>query len=131
MQKYWGGELPNYEEADTVFFTGQVSTGCGSATSDVGPFYCPPDARVYIDLGFFNDLRSRFGARGHPFAKAYVIAHEYGHHVQNLLGTTADRGDLQGPKSGSVRPRAPGRLLRRRVGVPRRRHELHRATHGE
>jgi len=104
VQKYWGEQLTNYQEADTAFFTGQVSTGCGNATSDVGPFYCPPDAKVYIDLGFFEELRSRFGARGGPFAEAYVIAHEYGHHVQNLEGTESKVGSsVQGPKSGSVR----------------------------
>jgi hypothetical protein len=104
VQKYWGEQLTNYQEADTAFFTGQVSTGCGNATSDVGPFYCPPGAKVYIDLGFFEELRSRFGARGGPFAEAYVIAHEYGHHVQNLEGTESKVGSsVQGPKSGSVR----------------------------
>jgi hypothetical protein len=104
VQKYWGAKVQDYREAPTRFFTGQTSTGCGPATSDVGPFYCPNDQTVYIDLGFYRELRSRFGARGGPFAEAYVIAHEYGHHVQHLLGTDRKVGnDLQGEKSGSVR----------------------------
>jgi predicted metalloprotease len=104
VQAYWSGEIRNYREAPTRFFTGQVSTGCGGATSAVGPFYCPSDQTVYIDLDFYDQLRSQFGARGGAFAEAYVIAHEYGHHVQHLVGTDARvGGDRQGARSGSVR----------------------------
>jgi predicted metalloprotease len=76
-----------FEPTTLVLFTDAVATGCGNATEAVGPFYCPADRQAYIDLGFFQDLSSRFGAPG-DFAQAYVIAHEIGHHVQNLLGQT-------------------------------------------
>jgi len=103
VQKYWSETLGGYRPAQTVFFSAQVQTGCGAATSAVGPFYCPADQRVYIDLGFYDELRQRFGAKGGPFAEAYVIAHEYGHHVQNLMGTSRRVGNETGPTSGSVR----------------------------
>jgi uncharacterized protein len=104
VQKYWSDQVQGYREAPTRFFTGQTDTGCGAATADVGPFYCPADQTVYIDLGFYDELRSRFGARGGPFAEAYVIAHEYGHHVQHLLGTDRRVGkERVGATSGSVR----------------------------
>lgn len=75
-----------YEEPGLVLFSGAVQSACGSASAAMGPFYCPADRKVYIDLDFFNDLKQRHGAPG-DFAQAYVIAHEVGHHVQNLLGT--------------------------------------------
>jgi predicted metalloprotease len=107
VQDYWAAQLSRsgktYRKAQTNFFNGGVRTGCGSASSDSGPFYCPADSEVYIDLSFFNELRSRFGAKGGPFAEAYVLAHEYGHHVQNLLGTSSRAGKGTGPDSGSVR----------------------------
>jgi predicted metalloprotease len=107
VQAYWGGQFEaagrTYQEVQTNFFSGGVRTGCGDASSATGPFYCPADAEVYIDLGFFQELRQRFGATGGPFVEGYVLAHEYGHHVQNLLGTSEQVGTATGPKSGSVR----------------------------
>jgi len=108
VQQFWSEVFERsgerYQVTETVFFTDQVQTACGFASSQVGPFYCPADQRVYIDLGFFDELQSRFGAGGGPFAQAYVIAHEYGHHVQNQLGVLERvRGDPQGPESLAVR----------------------------
>jgi predicted metalloprotease len=77
-----------YEEPTLVLFRGRVESACGLASSAVGPFYCPGDQKLYLDLSFFEELKRRFGAPG-DFAQAYVIAHEVGHHVQTLLGTTA------------------------------------------
>ncbi|WP_209624567.1 KPN_02809 family neutral zinc metallopeptidase [Saccharothrix coeruleofusca] len=107
IQAYWKDQFARsgrtYELAETNFFSGGVQTRCGNATSAVGPFYCPADAEVYIDLNFFQELQQKFGATGGPFVEAYVLAHEYGHHVQNLLGTSDRVGQDSGPTSGSVR----------------------------
>ena len=104
VQAFWSEKLEDYREAKTVFFTEAVNTGCGSASSAVGPFYCPVDTTVYIDLGFYDQLRERFGASGGPFAEAYVIAHEYGHHVENLMGILERSSQgVTGPNSGAVR----------------------------
>lgn len=83
-----------YVEPRLVLFTDYVQSGCGGASAQVGPFYCPMDQKVYLDLSFFNELENRFGANG-EFARAYVIAHEVGHHVQNLLGTSEKVQRLQ------------------------------------
>jgi predicted metalloprotease len=106
VQKYWSDYFrahgKAYQQAPTVFFTGSTDTGCGPATTEVGPFYCPVDKKVYIDLGFYQELHDRFGAQGGPFAEAYVIAHEYGHHAQDLFGDLKS-GSSQGATSRSVR----------------------------
>lgn len=93
------GSGPGYRPAHLVLFWDQTHSGCGAAGAEMGPFYCPADERVYIDLGFYRELAQRFGAPG-DFAQAYVIAHEVGHHVQNVLGIEAQvrRGQRQGPR---------------------------------
>jgi hypothetical protein len=91
-----------YQEPGMVLFDDGVNTACGSATSASGPFYCPGDKKVYMDLRFFEELKTRFGAQGGDFAIAYVIAHEMGHHLQTLLGTSAKMRQLQQGKSEAV-----------------------------
>jgi predicted metalloprotease len=105
IQDYWSGVLgAGYAPTDTVFFSGSVQTSCGGATSGSGPFYCPADQLIYIDLSFFDQLQQQFGAQGGLFVNAYVIAHEYAHHVQNLLGTNRQvTPGESGPTSGTVR----------------------------
>jgi len=104
VQSFWQEQLQGYSEAKTVFFTDATNTGCGAASSEVGPFYCPLDRTIYIDLGFYDALRQRFGATGGPFAEAYVIAHEYGHHVEELQGILEKSRDGEsGPQSNAVR----------------------------
>jgi len=108
IQKYWTDRFTSsgeqYQPVDTVLFTGATSSGCGTATSASGPFYCPVDKLVYLDLDFFKELRSRFGANAGSLAQGYVIAHEYGHHVQDLLGLLkTSGGDQTGAESRSVR----------------------------
>ena len=107
IQAYWGDQFARsgktYRKATTIFFTNRQQTGCGTGTTGMGPFYCPADQHVYIDLSFFKELQTRFGATGGPFVEGYVLAHEYGHHVQNLLGTSKNIGKGSGATSGSVR----------------------------
>jgi uncharacterized protein len=106
IQDYWSGALSGYREIKVETFQGQVSTACGTASSAVGPFYCPADTSVYLDLGFFDQLTGQLGAQGGDAAEAYVLAHEFGHHVQNLVGTMAKvqgSGQGTGPKSPGVR----------------------------
>jgi predicted metalloprotease len=88
-----------FEAAKIVLFSGQVETACGGASSASGPFYCPGDKKIYMDMSFFEELRTKFGAEGGDFAVAYVIGHEYGHHIQNLLGTSTKMRQLQEGKS--------------------------------
>jgi predicted metalloprotease len=82
----WHQLMPNYTRPHVRLFTGQVNTGCGPANTAVGPFYCPEDQTAYFDTDFFQELVDRFGSSGGPFAQEYVVAHEYGHHVQQLQG---------------------------------------------
>ena len=106
LDVYWSEAFEaagqTYQRPGTTLFSDQVSTQCGAATSAVGPFYCPLDQTIYIDLGFYEQLETRFGAEGGPLAEMYVMAHEYGHHVQNLLGLLEQSRDA-GAESNAVR----------------------------
>jgi uncharacterized protein len=109
LDVYWSQELPQLGGAyqppqPVVLFTGSTGTGCGNASSATGPFYCPPDQTIYIDTAFFDELRTRFGSSGGPLAEMYVVAHEWGHHIQNLTGILDKARDGQtGAASNSVR----------------------------
>ncbi len=109
LDAYWSQVLPQqagvqYVQPPVESFTGATSTACGSATSDTGPFYCPPDQTIYIDLAFYDELVRQFGSSGGPLARKYVVAHEMGHHIENLIGAmdAAQRGG-SGAESDSVR----------------------------
>ncbi|MGH2513122.1 MAG: KPN_02809 family neutral zinc metallopeptidase [Candidatus Limnocylindrales bacterium] len=107
VQAYWASAFSQsgqtYTNAQTRLFTGSIDTGCGPASTETGPFYCPADKFVYLDIGFFDQLKTQFGATGGPFAQAYVIAHEYGHRVQDLLGVLTSATSQQGATGQSVR----------------------------
>ncbi|MCW2747257.1 MAG: hypothetical protein JWP10_399 [Nocardioidaceae bacterium] len=108
VQDYWTDALPadikrQYREATTVIYSGSTQSACGTASSATGPFYCPSDERVYIDASFFDELSSKYGADGGALAQEYVVAHEYGHHVQNILGILGQAQNGSGATGGSVR----------------------------
>ena len=109
VQDYWRDALPadinvQYRDAKTVIFSGSTQSACGTASAATGPFYCPPEERIYIDAGFFDQLSSTYGADGGNLAQMYVVAHEYGHHVQQILGILSKAQDGRtGPQSGGVR----------------------------
>lgn len=110
LDDVWAQVLPaagvRYTPPRVTLFSGAVGTGgCGSATTDVGPFYCPADSTAYFDTSFFGVLQSRYGASGGPLAQEYVVAHEFGHHIQNLLGD-AGRGSYDDPGAGSAAVRS-------------------------
>jgi len=108
IQAFWADEFARrggtYSQAKTVLFTGSTEAACGYASAAMGPFYCPSDQTVYLDLTFFNELQTRFDAQGGPFAEAYVLAHEYGHHIQNLSGVLEQTAGSRatGPQSVAV-----------------------------
>ncbi len=117
IQDYWAAELPRlgtgYRAVPTVWFSGQVSTGCGRADSGAGPFYCPADKLVYIDLTFYDDLKRDFGAEGGPFVNAYVLAHPLPC-PRPLLGCSADHFSRR-----KVVSSAPEKLRERQTHAPR------------
>ncbi len=106
LYDFWGDTMGgDFEAADRIVtFEGDISTGCGGASSAVGPFYCPTDRRIYLDSGFFDDvLEKQLGGPDGGFVEPYVLAHEYGHHISNLLGTLGNVTGGTGPQSGGVR----------------------------
>lgn len=106
VNDYWSGAMKGYTRVKTQMYSGSANTGCGQADSSVGPFYCPQDKLIWLDESFFDELQSKFGAKGGDAAEFYVLAHETGHHVQDLLGTldkVQQAGNQTGPTSPSVR----------------------------
>lgn len=108
VQDFWNRHLSEhgaeYRPAKTIIYQGATQTGCGQGSSQMGPFYCPLDEQIYIDVSFFNELSTSYGADGGSLAQMYVVAHEYGHHVQQITGTLGRaQQDPQGPESGAVR----------------------------
>lgn len=107
VQQFWSDEFAKqgktYAPATTVLFSQYWDSACGTAQTAMGPFYCPNDGKVYLDILFFQDLRTQLGAQGGPFAQGYVVAHEYGHHVQDLLGALSQQSSRTGATSQSVR----------------------------
>lgn len=104
LDAYWSQTLQGYQRPHTVVFEQSVNTGCGAATTQVGPFYCPVDQTMYFDVAFFDVLTQQFGASNGPLAQEYIVAHEFGHHVQNQLGVlNYSQQDPRGPESGAVR----------------------------
>jgi predicted metalloprotease len=109
LESYWASTLPQqtstqFRPTEVFTFSGGVNTGCGAASKDVGPFYCPTDERIFLDTTFFDEvLEGQLGGEGGDFVEPYVIGHEYGHHIQNLLGTMGRVRTQTGPESDSVR----------------------------
>jgi predicted metalloprotease len=104
IDQYWAGQVQGYSQPQLIIVDQAASTQCGTASNQTGPFYCPPEATVYVDPTFFALLRERFDATAGPLAQLYVLAHEYGHHVQNLIGVMRDHPDNgTGPESNGVR----------------------------
>lgn len=104
LEDYWSSTYAKAEPTTAYLFSGSVSTQCGQASSAVGPFYCPVDRSIYLDTRFFDQMESQLGSDGGNFSQMYVLAHEYGHHIQNYTGALrASQQDAQGPESGAVR----------------------------
>lgn len=109
LEAYWSVEYPllggtYVSPNDMQLFTASTQTGCGAASSATGPFYCPPEQTIYLDTSFYDELRGRFGSSGGPLAEMYVVAHEWGHHIQNIAGILEQAQDGQtGPASNGVR----------------------------
>lgn len=104
LDRYWESQVGNYRApAPVVLFEGQTQSQCGTASSATGPFYCPPEERIYVDVSFFDTLRRDYGASEGSLAEMYVLAHEWGHHISKLIGSLDQVGNDSGPASGSVR----------------------------
>lgn len=104
LNRYWNGQVGNYRApAPVILFAGATQSQCGTASAQTGPFYCPPEEQIYVDVSFFDTLRQDYGASSGPLAEMYVLAHEWGHHVSNLIGSLDQAGNTSGASSGSVR----------------------------
>ncbi|MDR1768890.1 MAG: neutral zinc metallopeptidase [Propionibacteriaceae bacterium] len=108
LDAYWAVQLPkqgnvDYTQPTVVSFSGETSTACGQANSSTGPFYCPGDETIYVDVSFYDLLQSEYGSSGGPLAEEYVIAHELGHHIQDELGLLTQASSQEGASGGSVR----------------------------